>query len=159
MIDNETPRERIVRSLKEDIEARERQLKKVERLPIEVLKERFPEGSWSASWGDTFEFCLPYSFALIPEVKSFMRNAAPEFELERENQYVWDRGEANPSAGFFLEYNTNEDTWRERIHFQIAFRTGREGTTCVLNQIGTKEVPVYEVTCAEGAAESISKGE
>ena len=46
MIDNETPRERIVRSLKEDIEARERQLKKVERLPIEVLKERFPEG-----WG------------------------------------------------------------------------------------------------------------
>ncbi len=157
MTDNETPRERLVRYLKQDIEARERQLKKVERLPIEVLKERFPEGSWSSSWGDTFEFCLPYSFALIPEVKSFMRNAVQEFKLERENQYVWDRGESNPSAGFFLEYNTGEDTWVERIHFQIAFRTTKEGTTCVLHEIGTKTVPIYEVTCAEGAAEPIGQ--
>lgn len=150
-----TPREYLASNIQAEIESHVRLLSKLERIPIEQLKDQYPQGTWSTSWGETFEFTLPYSFELIAQVKKFMESL-PQFKFERENQYVWNRDHSGPSAGFFLEYSTGEPTWRECARFQIAFRTGREGTTCVLNQIGTEVVPVFEVTCQEGANESFS---
>lgn len=124
----------------------------LDRLPIELLGENFPGCTWFRTYGKQFECTLPFDFQLIDKVRKFMQENLPEFQLKRENRYVWD---TQKSAGHFLEYETTEDHWSERAMFSIAFRTGHSGTTCVLNQIGTKEVPVYEVICAEGAKETL----
>jgi len=47
------------------------------------------------------------------------------------------------------------------IRFEVAFRSERNGSTCILNPIGktTKEVIEYEVVCSEQAAEEFTIGE
>ncbi len=138
-------------SIKREIATREKQLANLERLPINLISEVFPNCHWSNSWLNSFECTLPFDFSLIATVREFMQMHFPnEWKLKRENQFVWD---SSKDAGHFLEYETTEENYWDRVEFQFAFRTGREGTTCVLNEIGKKEVPIYEVICSEQAKE------
>ncbi len=146
-----TQKEQLIESLNCEMEKYQRLLEKVERIPVQLFAEAFPNGRWTNFWGSSFEFALPFDFKLINQVKVFVSMQFPEFVLSRENQFVWD---TSKSAGHFLEYETQEDSWRDRVTFQVAFRTEKEGTTCVLNQVGKKEVPVYEVICKDGASEN-----
>ena len=106
-----------------------------------LLKQAFPEGSWSYSYD--YCFTLPMRFALIDEVKVFMEEQFANIRLKGDRQYVWD-----DSAGRFLEYDYLDK------EIEITFRTTVKGSTCILNKIGeeNKVVPIYEVVCSEEAA-------
>jgi hypothetical protein len=139
--------------LKEEIEReiriRKKLLQTLEELPIDLFCEAFPSGSWGTSWGYDFIFNLPFDFALVDAVKEFMALQFPDHKKVHESRIVWD---ASKEAGHFLDYEI-EDRRGSRLKF--SFRTGKEGTTCVLNKIGEKSTPVYEVVCGEGAAEAL----
>lgn len=145
-------KEYLRRSIQGEIDSRQQQLRALSRLPVNLFCQAFPEGSWSASWGGGFEFTLPFNFVLIEQIKQFVSEQFPEYELKDERRHVWDESKA---AGHFLEYSTKESAWSDRSRFEIAFRTQRAGTTCVLNQIGEKKIPIFEVICSEGAKETL----
>jgi hypothetical protein len=150
---NKTWKQRLEDDINFEIEQRKQLLDKLQSIPVGYIAEAFPQGDWSQSWGFRFEFCLPFVFGLIDEVKQFMADQLPEWHLCDERRHVWDDSNA---AGHFLEYTISEKYWtNDAINFQVAFRTSKEGTTCVLHEIGTKEVPVYEVICQEGAMEEL----
>jgi hypothetical protein len=145
-----TQKEQLAESIHYEIDARKRLLEKLERIPTGLIAQSFPDGRWTTFWSSGFEFTLPFDFKLIEQARVFMAEQFPGFELVRENRFVWD---SSKSAGHFLEYETREQYSADRAWFQIAFRTDRKGTTCILNPIGEKTVPVFEVICSEGAAE------
>jgi hypothetical protein len=123
--------------------------RKVELIPADEIAEAFPQGAWDNGfiW---FQFNLPYSFWLINEVKSYMENYHGEFKLCYEDQRISESGRAY----YDLKYLGEDDN---DASFDIVFQSSQEGTTCVIHQIGTetKEVPVYEVICQEGAMEEL----
>jgi len=106
-----------------------------------LLTQAFPEGTWSYSYN--YDFNLPMRFALIDEVKLFMREQFPDAKLNDDRQYVWEE-----SAGRFVKYRYDGNA------IEFTFRTTRNGSTCILNKIGeeTKVVPIYEIVCSEAAA-------
>ena len=144
-------KEKLLRELKHKIEQIDREAKNLEKIPVDLFQQAFPDGEWHNSWAGGLVFTLPYNFQLIEIVKAFVQDQFPEFELYHEHQNVWGR---EKEAGYFLYYRTTDKYGFGDSTFEVAFRTGRDGTTCVLNQIGTEEVPVFEVTCEEGAKEN-----
>lgn len=145
-----TQRENLVKALELEIEYANKKIALLEKLPIETIADAFGSGNWEQSWGGSFEFCLPYDFSLISKFKKYMEENWPDFRMYGERQFVWDE---QKSAGLFLEYETKDGNFYGRTRFSVAFRSSRNGSTCVLNPIGTKEIPVFEVICADGAKE------
>lgn len=148
----QTPLERLKDSVTREIEALNDKLAALDRLPVNLIAEAFPQGNWTNSYGSRYEFTLPFDFALIKTVKEFMSLQFPDFALKSERQFVWDESK---DAGYFMEYSTGEKDWHEAVWFTIGFRISKKGSVCVMNQIGTKQVPVFEVICADGAKETL----
>jgi len=143
-------KEQLKKSIQWEIDQRMKMLEKLERVPCGLISQCFPDGTWITYWSQGFEFTLPFNFELIAQVRAFMTEQFPEYKLLRENQFVWD---TSKTAGHFLEYETHEEDRTDRTWFQFGFRTDHKGTTCVLNKIGEKTVPIFEVICSEGAKE------
>ena len=133
-------------SILREIKTRQEALGVFDLLPAHYLQEVFPNGHWRFDWISNFEFVLPYSFQLIETVKQFMTDQMPDWKAGRDFQCIWDGSNA---AGYFLSYR-NEAL---NIKFDMAFRSSEEGSTCVLNKIGEKTVPIFEVVCSQQAAE------
>lgn len=117
--------------------------------PLRVIEGMFPEGEWCMLVDAHLEYTMPMCFDLIHLVRNVMAFAFPDYELSFDHQFIWDNSKL---AGHFLHYQIDgKYEWQ----FSMAFRSEKEGATCVLTKIGVKEAPVYEVTCAEGAAEGV----
>ncbi len=130
----------------------DRMKKTLQFLPLEEISEQFPQGEWQETWLN-FEFCLPMDFKLVNAVKDYMQSRHSDWTIDWEDQIVWDK---EKTAGYFVDYKKSfgpPDYMDVKLCF--AFRSAKDGSTCVLHQIGTKEVPVYEVTCPEGAEEEL----
>lgn len=140
--------DRIVRGFARQIEHVEKDEGMFCQIPVGLICEAFPQGEWHNLALGGFEFRLPMSFELIEDVKCFMALQFPEFKFNRQNQHIW---ESSGDAGIFLNYKKGSWSDDDVVTFDFAFRSSEEGTTCVLNQIGTKEVPVFEVVCGEQA--------
>lgn len=145
-----TEKQRLTDSIQREIKSNQELLKRLEKVPIGLISQAFPQASWWASWGDRIECSLPMSFSLVAEVKEFMAMQFPEFILDDERQHVWD---AQKQAGLFLKYSTKNKYGLPETRFEFGFRSERDGSTCVLNKIGEKTVPIFEVTCKDGAEE------
>lgn len=115
-------------------------------IPFDLVKQEFPEGHW---WDTSYdwEFCMPFRFDLIQQAKEFCIDQG--WTVKSERQHVWDD---SAKAGHFFDVYIGRPFGEQG--FGMAFRTSSEGDSCVLKQIGTKEVPVYEVVCQNGAEES-----
>jgi hypothetical protein len=143
-------KQRMIKEIQEDVDRLTSLLGEMEILPIGLISQAFPLGKWGVkSWGFGFEFTLPLDFALVEEFKTFMSIQFPDYELEREVQHVFD---TSKEAGRFLEYRMKRKPFTK---IEAAFRSGKEGSTCVLNKIGEKTMPIYEVICSEGAKETL----
>lgn len=145
-----TQKEELIASVTREIERKTKALKRLEVIPVNELSEQFG-GHWWLDITEKFELSMPYDFAMIGKVKEYMAEKFPDFRISREKQYIWNSPE--PAAGYSLEYETTEEDWWERTCFDIMFRSGNKGSTCVLNKIGEEVVPVFEVICADGAKE------
>lgn len=139
--------EQMKERIQQEIDARQKAMVVFEQLPASLIAEAFPQGRWYYDWIGNFEFTLPYSFELINTVKEYMELQNPEWKYQREQQLVWD---SSAAAGYFIYYQLGE--YPNRITFEFAFRSGEKGTTCILNKIGEKQIPVYEVVCSQQAA-------
>jgi hypothetical protein len=121
------------------------QQERLNRMPIELVEQAFPQGEWQDWWGYSYEFKLPLDFQLANEFRFFCDLQG--FTYSKSRQHLWDEG--GGSAGLFFDvYLDNKE------NFSVSMRSEIEGSTCKLQQIGTKEVPVYEVTCPDGAEEN-----
>jgi hypothetical protein len=127
-----------------DIENRKKLLDSFKKLPLNIIQEAFPEGHWYVSWIDQFEFVMPYVQANFQVVKDFMAEQFPDYVKGRDFGTVWDIG--GGSAGMFFKYSHDDIGW------DFAFRSGEKGSTCVMNKIGEKSVPIFEVVCGQEAA-------
>jgi len=143
-----TTTDKLLKSVDRDIRNFEKLRKRVclMRTVIDLMEQEFPQGSWSVTWLCEAVFALPFDNSLVLAVKEFVATKLPEFEEMRDQQYVWDN---SVEAGRFLEWSDGS------LYFEVSFRTSREGSVCVLNQIGTKVVPVYEVVCSQEAADEL----
>lgn len=121
--------------------------------PLQLIEEMFVEGGWYHMYGSNIEYRLPFVFAYASMIVSVMEHF-PEWKLMSDSQFVWD---SSGSAGRFFEYRLKGHDYYKR--FNICMRSDVEGSTCILNKIGTKEVPVYEITCSEGALENAFNGQ
>lgn len=128
--------ELIKAQIRSEIREREQLLELVDLLPADYVQEVFPQGSWNKSWLGGFDFRLPYSFELINQVKEFMALQLPDWKHEYESSHVWD---ASKEAGYFIDYSHHDPDSKKQVKFQFEFRSGKTGSTCVLNQIGTKQ--------------------
>lgn len=151
-----TQKQMLVNYVMKKIEENKKRLDELELLPIDLLSQAFPEATFGLEWSWYFEMQLPMRQTLIEEVKRFVKEQFPEWEIDNERQIVWDEAK---SAGFFIEYlvqkSTKETGWK-RLEFHVAFRSSKSGSTCVLNKIGEKTVPVYEAVCSEEAAKEFT---
>ena len=147
---SQTPKERLVSSITDEIEALRINLRDIEAIPVSLIAEIFPVGRWYKNWHNMC-FTLPMSFPLIDSFMKMMEEQFPEFEKKNDNQYVWSE---QKKAGRFLGY-TKKITDYERVTFEVTFRSENEGSTCVLNPVSTemKEMITYEVVCSEAAAQ------
>lgn len=116
---------------------------KLDRLPINLVQEAFPQGVWGTFWDFDFEFTLPMSVELLEQFKDFCDYQG--FVVGTVSQQVWNAKD----AGYFIDVRVTSDY--PRVEFRVAFRSNREGTTCVIQQIGTEVKPVFEVVCGESA--------
>lgn len=136
-------------TIKGNTEANQTLLELCEVAPLALLERTFEEGYWQVLWGTWIEFTLPYCVAYIRVIKNVMKHYEP-WVLHEERQHIWENSN-DPTAGYFLEYRIGESF---DFHFTIGLRSTKEGSTCVLNPIGTKKVQIFEVTCKEGANEN-----
>jgi hypothetical protein len=140
-------RNNMIEYINRQIEERQEAIRVFESLPVSYIEECFPQGEWHYDWIGNFEFRMPYAQEWIEIVKQFMVDQLPFWEQGREFQCVWD---SSSGAGFFITYHSTES---RRLKFDFAFRSSVAGSTCVLNKIGEKTVPVFEVVCSQQAAD------
>lgn len=140
-----TKRQYLLQSIENDFELLKERKDALEKLPIELVLQCFPNGDWQHQYGRTYGFVLPMSFALVEEVKEFCRIQG--YTIRNERTYVWDQQAA---AGTFFDAYIDD-----RVYIDFQFRSGREGSTCVLQKIGDKSVPIFEVVCIDGAKEGV----
>ena len=138
---------KLIRNLQREIENRQKYIEQIEQLPVDLICECFP-GINANMWGNEVDFWFPFDFELIGTVKEFM-NTHTDYKLQKETRHV------DNNASHHLDYRA-----KGLIDVSFIFSTTQDGTTCVLNQIGTKtveakEVPIYEVICSEGAKETL----
>lgn len=112
-------------------------------LPLQLIKDAFPEGHWGEWWLSDYEFTLPMRFELVQQFEEFCELQG--YEVHGLHSMVWD----DKNAGTFADVNTGSGS------FHLAFRSTREGSTCVISKIGEEMKPIYEVTCADGAQENV----
>ncbi len=117
--------------------------KMVEELPIELVKQVFPMGHWSEFWMYEYEFTMPLDFALEAQFIEFIELQG--WGHDKLRRTVW---QDSKEAGDFITVNVSKS-----LDFRAAFRSGTQGSTCVLNKIGEEMKPVYEVICSKGSDE------
>jgi hypothetical protein len=122
----------------------EMRAEKLRNLPIEELEAAFPEGSFSHFIGNTYSFILPLRFELIEQFKKFVATKEG-WDLWGERQHVW----GEKSGGIFMYLRVNGSSILD-----IDFRTEKTGTTCIIQQIGFEQKPVFELICGDGAKEN-----
>ena len=121
----------------------EKRIIAIEKLPIELCVQAFPNGKWSSGWGWEYNFTLPMNYELSAAFKEFC--VLQGWKTRSERQHVWDA----KNAGLFFEVCIADD-----LYFGAEFRTTVEGATCVIKEIGKELKPIYEVTCGAGAQEN-----
>jgi len=131
-----------IKQMEEDVESKKRSIEEFKKLPLSLIQDSFPEGHWYYTWIGQVEFVMPYTQASFQVVRDFMKDQLPEYKIGRDFQVVWDSG----GAGYFISYSKDD------LRFDFAFRSSTPGSTCVLNKIGEKSVPVFEVVCGQEAA-------
>lgn len=136
---------RFMKELDQEITKIESSREATKKLPLSLFEEAFPQGRWDLRWmGKDFEFTIPFDKSQIPLINEVAKKAG--YHMIRDFQCIW---ENDKSAGYFM-YFSSEDT---SSFFQVGMRSSREGSTCVLNPIGVKEVPIYEVVCSPEATQ------
>lgn len=135
-------KERLLKSIEWDRTMIERRVERLNALPIDLISEAFPDGSWCPTWGYEYEFTLPMRFELIGKFEEFCKLQG--YEIKHARRHVWD----DKNAGDFMDVYVNES-----ISFVAAFRSTKEGSTCVISKIGEEMKPIFEVICSEGAKE------
>ena len=147
----ETAKENLQKYMHDEIERVNKRLERLDFIPVNLIKEAFPDGYWSSSLGD-IEFTLPMSFVTIEIFLDFMKEQFPEIRQMGDRSYVW--GDINPPAAARCFTFANRMSSSRDAYFEVDFRSNMTGATCVLNPIGktTKEVIEYEVVCSQEAA-------
>lgn len=145
-----SPKDKLLDSIQYEIGVLEKMKLLCNDIPVNLIAQMFPQGHWDRNWS-TILFAMPMSFQLISDFKEAMKIQFPDFELKRDNQYIWND---HNRAGTFLEYQKYDKDAGRFAEFEVSFRSEVKGSTCVLNPIGkeTKEVTIYEVVCSEAAA-------
>lgn len=135
--------------LREGISYSRRQLDKLEKtletIPVDLVAEAFPSGSWDEWWALEYEFTMPMDFALESTFKEFC--TLQGYKISDCRRHLW--GAKN--AGDFFDVTGPDFT------FKVAFRFRREGSTCVIKEIGKELKPIFEVVCSGGATEPIKE--
>lgn len=146
-----TPKEHMQNTLNKSIERKRELLRILDYIPVNLIKQAFPDGYWGESFG-SIDFTHPMSFSVIEQFLEFMKIQFPEIALRSERNYVWN--ESKPPAAARCYSFRSEDENGKGIYFDVDFRSNMSGATCVLNPIGktTKEVIEYEVVCSQEAA-------
>lgn len=139
-------RERSIKYIDSKIRSLEEQKENLKLIPIELFYQAFPEVNFSTDSFGSFTFLFPMSFEIIETVQKFISEQFPEWKVWTDNQFVWDESKR---GGRFIDYHIGNS----HITVSVDFRSEVTGSTCVLNKIGTKEVPVFEMVCSEQAAE------
>jgi hypothetical protein len=139
-------KERIIRDLQKAIARKRLAIEQIKHSPVNLIIECFPQARANMFVTSEVDIWLPFDFELIETVKQFIQ-LHTSYTLRREYRIV------DQVARHTLRYEAEGE-----IRLEFHFSTNEEGTTCVLNQVGTKiieaqEVPVYEVICFKGAEE------
>jgi hypothetical protein len=121
---------------------------KLDRTPVDLIKQAFLQGTWATYWDFEFEFTLPMNVELLAKFREFCKYQGYEFNNLR--QHVWDEKNAGYFADVRVQYGERSYEYQD---FHVAFRSCLEGSTCVIREIGQEIKPVFEVTCAAGAEE------
>jgi len=140
----QTETEKLLAALDWERRKIELRVEKIKTLPIELVKQAFPEGGWGENRGSDFVFTLPLRFELIDVFKEFSR--VQGWQVKNLRRYVWD----DKRAGDFIDIYDLENNYL----FEVALRSSVEGSTCVINKIGEEMKPIFEVICGEGAKEN-----
>lgn len=143
-------RAKMIKEMESKISRLQRAVADLDLFPIELITQVFPEAEIQWWWDTDIEITLPMRWSLIEEVKMFMQEQFPSAKLYCDHQVVWDDSK---SAGYFLNWHLPTEIPHDYIPIKFGFRSNKSGSTCVLNQIGTKEVPVFEAVCQDGAEE------
>jgi len=147
-------REEIIKSIEEEIEEYENEIKMLKHVPFERFVEVFPEGSWHRSFRYGFHYNMPYVNKTIREFELFVATEFPEWKKSNDWQNVDSNG-----AIFDLDYRLQKPY--QKMCITVRFQSNNPGSTCVLNKIGEKEVPakivpIYEVVCKQEAADEFT---
>src|SRR5512145_1930826 len=141
-------RERLKKDVETEREYLNKRVERIDNLPIEQFEIAFPEGSWTHYIGSEYEFRLPMRFELMGKVQEFIKRSDNLEMFTDIHQHVWNEKEAG--AWINAKYKNADGT---SGYFQISFNTAREGSSCVIQQIGFEQKPVFEVICGDGAQE------
>lgn len=135
-------KQQLLNSVAYDKRLLEQKIKGIEQLPLELIAQSFPDGSWGMGYDGPI-FVLPYKFEYIPLIKEFMEMQFPDVKFIREQQIIW---EQHNQAGYHISYS-----WDKQLELEFRLDTKKTGTTCVLHKIGEtqKVIPIYEITCSE----------
>jgi len=136
--------EKLLQDIEDEKENLNLRISRLKSLPIEELETAFPEGFFSHYIGNFYSFSLPMRFELVAEFKKYVENREG-WKLSGERQHVWDEKNAGYFCYLYFDDNGN--------YLDIDFRTNRIGATCIIQQIGVEEKPVFEMVCADGAKE------
>ena len=138
-------RDKMVRQLQRDIEHIQKRIAELDVYPLEEIAETFPEASISlATFGVAISF--PMDWLVVSRWKLYVAEKHPDWQCHYDKQLVWDDVQR---GGYFLDYWIGDYN-----ELDVNFRTEVPGSTCVMHEIGTKVVPVFEMACAEAAEES-----
>lgn len=101
-------------------------------------------GEYSATTSDSFQFKLPWDNQLIEKAQQIVFSLGWKL-INTDDNLFW--GERT----FVYSKRTGEI----KLKFRLKLDNGMEEATCVITKIGeknvTKQEPIYEVTCPEGA--------
>ena len=138
-------KKQVERSIEKEIEFKKGEITRVKNSPINLIAECFPQARYT-KYDNEIDFWLPFQFELIQVVKDFMA-------MHTDYRMSSERRDVGENAIHTVKYSCPG-----LVRIEFYFSTAEEGTTCVLNQIGTKmieahEQPIFEVICTKGAEE------
>jgi hypothetical protein len=99
------------------------------------------------SYDNSFRIIIPYNFEFINQVRRLLTEQNWAITHEHSDGI----NNAMASLNFYCTYNDTE----KDVFLHIWFASWRKGSTCKVQQIGTRNViePIYEVVCADAGSE------
>lgn len=101
-------------------------------------------GEYSATFSDSYQFKLPWDNQLVEKAEQIVSSLGWEL-IDTDDDLFW----GNRTLVYIKKVE------KIKLTFRLKLDDGMEGATCVITKIGektiTKQEPIYEVTCPEGA--------